>query len=361
MKIELQQIPVRDLVNGYTNNEEEGVVGYNGQLNIRPAYQREFIYKDKQRDAVIDTIRKGFPLNTMYWVRNEDGSFELLDGQQRTVSICEYIEGNFSLNFQYFHNLTDDEKNQILDYPLMVYVCEGSDKEKLDWFQVINIAGEKLTAQELRNAIYTGPWLSDAKRYFSRTGCPAKEIGGNYVKGSPIRQEYLEKAIKWITNNDSIEGYMAEHQHTQNANQLWLYFQNVIAWVNATFPNYRTIMKGVDWGILYNQFKDVNVNVEYLEDRISNLILDEDVTKNSGIYAYLLTGEEKHLNIRGFSNKQKIEAYERQGGICPICGEQFSIDEMEGDHITPWCEGGKTNAENCQMLCKKCNRTKGKK
>lgn len=173
MRIELNEIPVRELVAGYVNNQEDGVIGFGGRLNIRPKYQREFVYKDKQRDSVIETVRKDFPLNVMYWVKNSDGTYEVLDGQQRTISICEYVSGNFSLNFQYFHNLTDTEQEQILDYRLMVYFCEGTDREKLDWFKTINIAGEKLTDQELRNAVYTGTWLTDAKRYFSKTGCPA--------------------------------------------------------------------------------------------------------------------------------------------------------------------------------------------
>ena len=163
MKIELKEITIREVANGYINNNEEGVVGFGGKLNIRPKYQREFVYKDKQRDSVIETLKKDFPLNVMYWVKNEDDTYEVLDGQQRTISICEYVAGSYSLNSMYFHNLTDVEQNQILYYKLMVYFCEGNDKEKLDWFKTINIAGEKLTDQELRNAIYTGTWLTDAK------------------------------------------------------------------------------------------------------------------------------------------------------------------------------------------------------
>lgn len=196
MKIELQEISVRDVVNGYINNDEQGCIAYNGKLNIRPAYQREFVYKEQQRNAVIETIKKNFPLNVMYWVKNEDGTFEVLDGQQRTISICEYVEGNFSLEYQYFHNLEDEEKEQILNYKLMVYFCEGENREKLDWFKIINIAGEKLTNQELRNAIYTETWLTDAKKYFSKTSCPAYNIGNQYLNGSSIRQDYLETAIK---------------------------------------------------------------------------------------------------------------------------------------------------------------------
>lgn len=245
MDIKLREIPIRELIAGYINNAEDGVVGYGGRLNIRPKYQREFVYKDKQRDSVIETVRKDFPLNVMYWVANPDGTYEVLDGQQRTISICEYVTGNFSLNFQYFHNLEEVEKEQILDYTLMIYFCEGNDREKLDWFETINIAGEKLTAQELRNAIYTGTWLTDAKRYFSKTGCAAYGIGSDYLNGSPIRQDYLETAIDWISGGgeEKIKEYMSKHQHDPNANELWLYYQNVINWVKVIFPNYRKEMK----------------------------------------------------------------------------------------------------------------------
>ncbi|MCK5285966.1 MAG: DUF262 domain-containing protein [Candidatus Pacebacteria bacterium] len=360
MKIELKEISIREVVNGYVNNNEEGVVGYNGKLNIRPKYQREFIYKDKQRDAVIETTRKDFPLNVMYWVKNEDDTFEVLDGQQRTISLCEYIEGNFSIDFQYFHNLEDTEKEQILDYKLMIYFCEGNDKEKLDWFKIINIAGEKLTDQELRNAIYTGTWLTDAKRHFSKSGCPAHSIASDYLKGSPIRQDYLETAIKWISN-ENIEDYMSKHQHEPNANELWLYFQSVVNWIKAVFPEYRKEMKGVPFGILYNEFKNKKINSKKLEEEITKLMQDEDVSKKSGIYEYVLTKNEKYLNIRAFTDKQKRETYEKQKGICPKCEDHFGIEEMEADHITPWHEGGKTVSENCQMLCKECNRRKSGK
>ncbi len=360
MKIELREITIREVVAGYINNQEDGVVGYSGRLNIRPKYQREFVYKDKQRDAVIETVRKNFPLNVMYWVKNEDDTYEVLDGQQRTISICEYVAGNFSLNFQYFHNLEDVEKEQILDYKLMVYFCEGNDREKLDWFKTINIAGEKLTDQELRNAIYTGTWLTDAKRYFSKSGCPAYGIGSDYLGGSPIRQDYLETAISWLSE-DKIEEYMSRNQHEPNAFELWSYFQNVITWTSTVFPNYRKEMKWVSWGTLYNELKDTKFDAKKLETDIKTLMQDEDVTKKSGIYEYVLNHNERALSIRAFTDKQKREAYERQGGICPACGNHFTIEEMEADHITPWSKGGKTTAENCQMLCKNCNRTKSGK
>jgi len=357
MKIELKEITVRELTNGYKDNDEAGVCGYGGKLDIRPPFQREFIYKDKQRDAVIDTITKDFPLNVMYWALREDGDFEIIDGQQRTISVCQYVEGDFAFKNRYFHNLQNDEQEQILNYKLMVYFCSGTDSEKLEWFKTINIAGVELADQELRNAVYSGPWVTDAKRHFSKNGCPAYGLAGSYLNGRAIRQDYLETVIKWISK-DNIEGYMATNQHKPNANDLWLYFQSVIAWVKATFPTYRKEMKGIEWGDLYNEFKGQGFDPQMLEAEISRLMEDEDVTNKKGIYFYVLNGEEKHLNIRPFSKNQKREAYERQKGICPVCKEHFEIEEMEGDHITPWHEGGKTCAENCQMLCKEDNRRK---
>lgn len=365
MKIELHEIPVRDIVNGYIDSAENGVVGYGGKLNIRPAFQREFIYKDKQREEVVHTVRQGFPLNVMYWVKSDDGNFEVLDGQQRTISICQYITEPFSVTIDgspfSFDNLTAAEQQQILDYKFMVYVCEGSDREKLNWFKIINIAGEQLTNQELRNAIYTGEWLTEAKKYFSKSGCPAYKIAGDYLSGSAIRQNYLETVLKWITDRDGIqiEDYMSQHQHDTNCNELWLYFQTVINWVQVTFPKYRgKLMKGLDWGIYYNKYGSGQYDHKTLEARIVELLDDEDVSNQKGIYEFLLDGNEKHLNIRAFSPKMARTAYERQKGICVKCGKHFEIEEMQADHITPWSKGGHTTADNCQMLCADCNRRK---
>lgn len=363
MKIELHTIPIRDVIDGYKDSAEEGVVAYSGKLDIRPKYQREFVYSGQQRDAVIETIQHNFPLNVMYWMTRDDGGYEVLDGQQRTISIGQYVNGDFSLKNRFFHNLTNEEQNQILDYKLMIYFCEGTDRERLDWFKTINIAGEKLTDQELRNAVYTGPWLSDAKLKFSKTNCAAYLLandGGSLLGGSPIRQEYLETALSWI-NNEEIADYMAKHQHDKDAGELWDYFQQVISWIRKTFANYRKEMVNVNWGDLYNKFKTKKINVKKLEEEIARLMQDEDVTKKSGIYPYVLTGEEKFLSIRAFNEKMKREAYEKQKGICIKCGDHFALEEMEADHVKPWHEGGKTTAENCQMLCKQDNRTKSGK
>ena len=327
MKIVLNEIPIRDVVDGYVDNQESGVVGYGGKLDIRPPFQREFIYNEKERNAVIDTINKGFPLNVMYWSKNGD-KYELLDGQQRTLSFCQYINGDFS--------------------------------EKLEWFKIINIAGEKLTDQELRNSQYTGTWLHDAKRHFSKTGCPAYQIGEKYMNGSTIRQDYLEKTLSWISSRDGIEieDYMGRHQNDADANELWMYYQSIVDWVNRLFPVYRKEMKGVEWGALYNKYKEQSYNSDRLEEQVKQLMMDDDVTNKKGIYSYVITGDEKYLNIRTFTDNQKREAYEKQSGICANCHKHFDITEMEADHITPWHAGGKTSADNCQMLCRECNRRK---
>lgn len=356
MKIQFQEITIRELTDGYEDNDEDGVFGFGGKLNIRPPFQREFVYNDKQREAVIDTVKRGFPLNTIYWSVTSDG-FEIIDGQQRTISICQYVDGVFSYKDRYFHNLQQDEKNTILDYGLTVYRCQGTDSEKLDWFRTINIAGEKLTDQELRNAVYAGSWTADAKRHFSKTQCAAWQLADKYMTGSPIRQDYLETVISWINDAD-IEGYMAQHQHEKNANPLWLYFQVVISWVSATFPNYRKEMKGIAWGTLYNVHKDDNLDPATLEAETALLMADDEVTKKKGVYEYLLTRNEKHLSTRVFTDSQKRTLYERQKGICKACKNLFRFSQVEADHIKPWSQGGKTELDNGQALCRECNRRK---
>lgn len=371
MDIQEQKVTIREIIEGYFNDAEEGVVGYDGQLDIRPQYQREFVYKDKQRDEVIRTVMKGLPLNVMYWVDRGDDfvkdnpdkpRYEVLDGQQRTISICEYVDGSFSVDNKYFENLQTDIQNKILDYKLFVYVCSGTDSEKLNWFRIINIAGEQLTDQELRNAVYAGPFIADAKRYFSKTGCVASMLADAYLRGSSIRQEYLETAIEWAAAKDklSIEQYMAKHQYDANAVELWNYFRSVIEWVQAIFPNKRKEMKAVKWGELYNtNCKRTDLDAKKLETKISELMADEDVTKKAGVYEYVLNGNERALSIRAFTNRDKRTAYERQKGICPICGKHFEIEKMHADHITPWSKGGHTTPDNCQMLCRDCNLKKG--
>lgn len=363
MEITLHTIKVSELVENYCDNDEMGVTGYNGKLDIRPPYQREFCYKDNQQQAVMDTVIKGFPLNTMYWVERDDGRYEVLDGQQRTISICRYVSGVFSHNLRYFGNLQPDEKKQILDYELQVYFCKGTDSEKLDWFKTINIAGEKLTAQEIRNAVYAGSWTADAKKVFSKSNCAAYLLAKDYVNGNPIRQELLETAIGWYSGKEDslICNYMAKHQNDVDATGLWGYFQNVITWVKTLFPKYRKEMKGVDWGMLYNIYHEGSYSASKLEEVVARLMADEDVTKKSGIYYYVFDGKESHLSVRDFDARDKRTVYEKQKGICPLCGKHFDIVQMQGDHILPWSKGGKTTLDNLQMLCIDCNLSKSSK
>ncbi len=377
MKIKLKKITIRELSEGYEESEGGKVTGYGGKLNIRPAFQREFIYADKQRDEVIKTVKKNFPLNIMYWVKNSDETFEMLDGQQRTISICRYIQGKFTLgekngkvdDRRTFQNLVESEQKKFLDYELTIYICEGDDKEKLDWFEVINIAGMELTHQELRNAIYSCEWTTDAKKYFSKNNCPAQIKYGKYLNGQRIRQDYFETALKWICDKKNladVADYMNEQKAKgeANAKELWNYFEEIFEWVEKIFPKFRgKYMKGLKWGIFYNKYGKNKYDAKYLEKRISELLSDFDVTNKSGIYEYLLDGErnEKYLSIRQFDDRTKATIYEKQGGKCAMCGKKFEFEKMHADHITPWSKGGKTIAENCQMLCSDCNLRKSNK
>ncbi|MDR0486409.1 MAG: DUF262 domain-containing protein [Elusimicrobiota bacterium] len=365
MKIELKDVTIRELAEGYVDNLEEGVKAYGGKLDVRPAYQRDFVYKDAQRDAVIDSIRKNFPLNVMYWVDNE-GLYEVLDGQQRTISICQFVKGYFSINDKNFENLERDQQEQILNYHLQVYVCrDGTDSEKLDWFHIINIAGEELSEQELRNANYRGPWLNAAKLHFSKRENPARAIGDKYIKAKWERQEGLETALSWIAdkNKETIEGYMSKHQNEPNDNELWAYYQAVIAWVKMLFPDkyYREAMKGKNWGKLYNAYSGQNRDAEEIEKEVSKLMDDDDADNKSGIYDYIFDKQEKHLNIRDFDKSIKRKVYEKQKGLCKKCKEHFDFEQMQADHIKPWSKGGKTEISNCQLLCQKCNAEKSDK
>ena len=367
MEIKLKEVTIRELASGYVDNMEDGVVAYSGRLDVRPAYQREFVYKDKQRDSVIDSVRKNYPLNVMYWVDNGNNQYEILDGQQRTISICQYVNGYFSINDRQFDSLEQDEQDKILDYQLQVYVCSnGTDSEKLEWFRTINIAGEKLSDQELRNATYRGPWLTEAKKHFSKNNNPAQAIGDKYISAKWNRQEGLETVLSWISN-DKIEKYMNEHQKDSNDNELWLYFQSVIAWVKTLFPNYRKEMKTVNWGMLYNQYHEKKFDAAELEKQISLLMQDSEVENKRGIYEFVFDNNQKHLNLRQFDDNIKRTIYEKQGGICPMCrgtqneNKKWDFDEMEGDHNIPWSKGGKTVEENCVMLCRQHNREKSDK
>ncbi|MGO1712155.1 MAG: HNH endonuclease family protein [Senegalia sp. (in: firmicutes)] len=364
MDIKRNIIKVSDLIEGYVDLGNDGVIGYGGKLDIRPPYQREFIYDDARQEAVIDSVTSHFPLGIMYWVDREDGTYEVLDGQQRIISICKFYNRDFSLKSGntpiYFHGLTSEEKKQFLNYELDVYVCSGTEREKLEWFKRINVVGIELSNQELRNAAYTGPWLSSSKSYFSKNNAPVDEYN-KYMSGKKNRQEWLETALEWKSHADygrsNVEQYMAEHQQDKNAEELWQYFFIVMNWLEMIFKKYRSQMKGIEWGVLYNEHKDQvrTLNSDQVEEDISYLIQHDDIKNKKGIYSYIFDRDEKHLNLRTFDTKQRAEAYERQNGRCNMCGEKFAIEEMHADHIVPFSKGGLTESDNCQMLCAKDN------
>lgn len=375
MIINMMKLPVRELVKGYSEDDKTSrVVAWNGKLDVRPEYQREFVYSDDKRDAVINTVLKGFPLNIMYFVDRKDGTYEVLDGQQRIISLCRYATNKFSVkipaaaggfNNVNFPNLFDEDVDKFLDYELQIYICEGTDKEKLEWFQIINIAGVTLENQEIRNAIYHSAWLTDAKSAFSRRNCAAYKNYGKYMSGDYIRQKFLETALSWhadftgVTGTDAVSEYMQLHRNDTNADVLWKYFEDVFEWVKNTFGKYDKTMKGIKWGLLYNKHKDDKLDPGEIQQTIADLMADKEVQKKSGIYEYILTGEEKCLSLRTFDEDEKATMYARQDGKCAICGKPFEISEMHGDHIKPWSKGGKTTLVNGQMLCTACNLKKG--
>lgn len=376
MKIERREIRVQELCKNYKDDGDDGVYGYDGRLTIRPNFQRAFVYSDQKRALVIDTVRKGFPLGLVYWNKTGDDSYEVLDGQQRIISISQYVDGDYAVkidgNDKFWHNLTDAEKAQILDYKLMICICEGDEDEKLAWFKRINVAGEVLTNQELLNATYAGPWLSDAKAHFSKRGCVACKFSEGFVKGNAIRQEYLEKAIRWVALRDgfgSNDSYMAIHQKDENANDLWEYFQKVVDWAKSLFPRIdKRLTDSQDWGLLYVKHKDKQYDVATLRKEIEELLADEEVTNQPGTIPYVLSdktkNDEKFLSLRVFPEQMKRRVYEKQEHECPMCknsgiNTKYDFDAMQGDHIIPWSKGGKTVEDNLQMLCLKHNLEKG--
>ncbi|MBO7609619.1 MAG: HNH endonuclease [Muribaculaceae bacterium] len=373
MTIKQIEVTVGEITQGYINNDEQGVRGYNGLLDIRPPYQREFIYNDKEQQAVINTVLHGYPLNVMYWVKrglDAECPYEVMDGQQRTLSLCEYVAGKFSFEFKNFFNQPADIQKRIMEYPLTVYVCEGEASEKLEWFKTINIAGKPLNEQEINNAIFAGPFVSDAKRHFSKSNCGAYRLGKDLVNGTPIRQDFLKKALEWMADHEQREdkaqsavGYMAQHQHDPNANNLWTYFQNVLNWAITNFDmkRFKKIMKGLDWALFYDRFHEYTLDTVTLAKEISQLLRDSEIQKQNGIIPYVLTHDERYLDLRAFPEDIKLAVWEQQEHRCKMCGKEFDIEFMEGDHIKPWREGGRTVVENCQMLCRDCNRHKGAK
>lgn len=389
MKATPVEISLGELVNGYRDSGDNGVVAFGGKLNVRPAYQRAFVYGPSDRDRVIKSVYDNMPLNIMYWAINPDGTYEIIDGQQRTISICQFItnddgHGNpIAINFdgkrtQTFKGLSPDKQNDILNnYKLQIFVCDGTDDEKLDWFHTINIAGKVMTEQELLNADYTGHWLTSAKAYFSKKdNNPAIALAfyDNDEKHTLLsqtpedanRQELLELVLHWITNtpdikdSEPIKQYMAKHRFDETADELIEYYNSVIKWVKGTFTIYRKEMKGIDWGILYNKYHTNKYTPEQIEQTLSELYnqydIDGDGMHKSGFYEYALSGDRTLIWKRIFSEKQQRTAYMNQGKRCGgRCGRPMAFNELEAHHRIAYTDGGKTTIDNCVMLCHDCH------
>ncbi len=389
MEIVQKNVTIRELADGYFNDTtgEQGVRGYHGLLNIRPKYQREFIYGDKDRDEVVRSVMNNLPINVIYWFKSirEDGSdgYEMLDGQQRTISICGYVTNAFSVDGLPFQNLPKDRREDILNYPLLVFVCEGKESERLKWFNTINTRGQQLTDQELLNAVFAGPWLEAAKRDFSRRNQGADNFK-DYLSGSCIRQDFLRTAIYWIARSegdkgkiqDVVQRYMSAHKMDTNAELLWNYFEQVMDWVKKVFPEKYSEMKGLDWGELYEKYHENKYDCDTVKAKVSELRADVAVQSRSGIFEYVLDGcnNPQFLNIRIFSAPVKAKVYKHQTleakarGVsnCPLCAIShvnnthiWEEHEMEADHVKAWENGGNTDISNCQMLCITHNRAKG--
>jgi len=378
---------VRDICKGfvYDKNEEKGLFGLDGKLIIQPEYQRNYIYGDGKKDvAVVESLLKGLPLGLIYFVKNADGMYEVLDGQQRITSFARFVNNTwpFAVNWKgkprYLYSLDYNEQFRILDTKLTIYVCEGEPSEIQEWFETINIAGVPLVKQELRNASYHGPFVTRARAVFSNTGNANMNRWKTYVKGDPKRQAILETALDWVSDGD-IDGYMAQHRTDTTIDELKNHFDTVIDWVDSVFEYTGSEVCGLEWGRLYRQYHTNAYSKDAVTKRVEELLADSQVTNKRGVFEYILGGEKDTslLNVRVFDDKTKKAVYDRQTkdavekGVsnCPFCAighdnnakRIYRMNEMDADHVTAWSRGGATDATNCQMLCKAHNRAKGNK
>lgn len=386
MKTELHtDWTVGDVCKGFVfdRNEGKGLFGLDGQLIIQPEYQRNYIYGDGKRDvAVVESLLKGYPLGLIYFVRNADGMYEVLDGQQRITSFARYVNKSWpfavELNSkpQYFDSLDANQQKLIVDAPLTIYVCEGEPSEIQAWFETINIAGVPLVKQELRNAAYHGPFVTKAREVFSNMGNANMNRWQTYVSGDPKRQAILETALEWVSNGN-IDDYMAQHRYDADIDELKNHFDTVIDWVDSVFEYTGSEMCGREWGRLYREYHKNAYSKDKVAERVNALLDDSQVGDKKGIFEYVLGGEvdSRLLNIRVFDKKtikavyrkQTVEAEAQGVSNCPLCAighdanakRIYKESEMDADHVTAWSKGGSTDAENCQMLCKTHNRAKG--
>ena len=374
MQIEPKTVTIGDLVDGFSEDPEtDRVVGYAGQLNIRPAYQREYIYEEKEREALIDSVLRGYPIGVLYWADNEVHTdevprYEIVDGQQRVLTLVRYVNSQFSIPVdgtpKYFHNLPESSQCEFQEHQLSVYVCKGEREDRLKWFERINVGSKPLSAQEVRNAVYVGAWVVDAKRYFNKNSAAAS-MSSDYVKAAAERQELLEVAIGWAcgsTSDERIRKHMAAHRQDSDATSLWQHFKAVIEWIEDTFKP-RPLLQSVGrkWGELYSNHKDDPRNRDELEEKIAHLLTLPAISRREGVYEYVLSGEkdETVLHVRNFRKQDKERKYEEQQKRCAETGEELPLREMHADHIIPWSEGGETSYENLRMVSRKVNLHKG--
>ncbi|MHB1641360.1 MAG: HNH endonuclease family protein [Acidithiobacillus sp.] len=378
-------ITVTDICNGFVYNQLEGkgLFGLGGKLTIQPEYQRNYIYADgggKKEQAVIHSLLKGYPLGLIYFNKVGTDSFEVLDGQQRITSIGRFVTNKFAItdggNPKNFDSLPADQQDRIRKSKLLIYECEGTETEIKQWFETINIAGVPLNEQELFNAIYSGPFVTKAKEEFSNSQNSNIQKWSAYVKGSANRQEFLEKALDWVSKGD-IGSYMSKHRNNTNINELKTYFNSVIDWVSSVFTDVLAEMKGLEWGRMYEMYHGKSYDPKKMLDAVRKLAADDEVTNHKGIFEYLLGGssDTKLLAVRVFDEKVKKSTYAKQtqaaetrgGSNCPLCAighdanesRIYKLSEMDADHVSAWSKGGDSSAKNCQMLCATHNRAKG--
>ena len=379
------EITAADICDGFVYNQLEGkgLFGLGGKLTIQPEYQRNYIYADgggKKEAAVIESVLKAYPLGLIYFNKVAEDKFEVLDGQQRITSIGRFVTNKFAImdngNPKNFDSLPADQQAKIRDSKLLIYECEGTESEIKQWFQTINIAGVPLDPQELLNAIYSGPFVTLAKAEFSNSQNANIQMWSAYVKGSANRQDFLERALDWVSKGD-IGGYMSAHRNDKNINELKTYFNSVIDWVSTVFVDVLPEMKGLEWGRLYQEHHGKSYDPKKMSDDVNKLTADDYVQSRKGIFEFLLGGsvDTKLLDVRVFDTKVKRVAYakqtqaaERKGeSNCPHCAighnanksRVYKFDEMDADHVSAWSKGGASSAKNCQMLCITHNRSKG--
>lgn len=377
-------ITVKQICEGFIYNELEGkgLFGLNGKLVIQPEYQRNYIYADGKKDvAVIESVLHKYPLGLIYFNKEDDDKFEVLDGQQRITSLGRFVTGKFAISDangipQYFSSLPKDKQELIENTRLLIYICQGTESEIKDWFRTINIVGVPLRPQELLNAVYSGPFVTLAKAEFSNSNNANVQKWASYISGSVNRQDFLERALDWVSKG-KIEDYMSKHRYDDNINELKTYFNSVIDWVSAVFKDVEKEMCGLEWGRLYETYHNTAYNSDEVSKKVQELYADDYVYDHKGIFEYVLGGctDMKLLNVRLFDEAtikkvyklQTEEAKKKGVSNCPLCAigheanrsKIWQQKEMDADHVSAWSKGGSTDIKNCQMLCKTHNRAKG--